>query len=192
VTRDNAEWVRCFYDAWNRRDWEWVAAMLSPRVEWFNAARGEQVRGVDDVVAMLRSVADAFPSAFVKVRSVHDAGETIVAEAGFVHGARAKAKVSPAMSVQEATFCEVIELEKGRCVRGSTYADTLRLLLDTRKRVALKGDPWRRSTNRAPGKRALARHAAPNDQPLGGSAFGGSATAGSAGAAPAAPSTALN
>lgn len=122
MTRNNAEWVRCYYDAWNRRDWEWVAAMLSPRVEWFNAARGEHVRGVDDVVAMLRSLADAFPSALVKVRSVHDAGDSIVAEAGFVQDVR--------MAVQEATFCEVIQLEKGRCVRGSTYADTLRLLLE--------------------------------------------------------------
>ena len=122
MTRNNAEWVRCYYDAWNRRDWEWVAAMLSPRVEWFNAARGEHVRGVDDVVAMLRSLADAFPSALVKVRSVHDAGDSIVAEAGFVQDAR--------MPVQEATFCEVMQLEKGRCVRGSTYADTLRLLLE--------------------------------------------------------------
>jgi ketosteroid isomerase-like protein len=127
TTRNNSEWVRCYYDAWNRRDWEWVAAMLSPRVEWFSAARGEHVRGVDDVVAMLRSVADAFPTAFIRVRSVHDAGDSIVAECGFVQ-ALPSGKAS--MQVQEATFCEVIELDKGRCVRGSTYADTLRLLLD--------------------------------------------------------------
>lgn len=130
MTRNNSEWVRCFYDAWNRRDWEWVAAMLSPKVEWFNAARGEHVRGVDDVVAMLRSLADAFPSAYVRVRNVHDAGGTIVAECGFVQEARLVGKSTPAMSVQEATFCEVFEVDKGRATRGSTYADTLRILLD--------------------------------------------------------------
>ena len=130
MTRDNAEWVRCYYDAWNRRDWEWIAAMLSPKTEWFNASRGEHVRGVDDVVAMLRSVADAFPTAFIQVRSVHDAGDSIVAECGFVHSARLASKPASPLAVQEATFCEVIQLDKGRCVRGSTYADTLRLLLD--------------------------------------------------------------
>lgn len=130
MTRNNAEWTRCYYDAWNRRDWEWVAAMLAPKVEWFNAARGEHVRGVDDVVAMLRSVAEAFPSALVRVRNVHDAGESVVVECGFVQEAGKLVKAAPSMQVQEATICEVIQLEKGRCIRGSTYADTLRLLLD--------------------------------------------------------------
>jgi ketosteroid isomerase-like protein len=136
VTRNNAEWTRCYYDAWNRRDWEWVAAMLAPKVEWFNAARGEHVRGVDDVVAMLRSVAEAFPSALVRVRSVHDAGESVVVECGFVQEAGKLVKAAPTMLVQEATICEVIQLEKGRCIRGSTYADTLRLLLDMSLDVA--------------------------------------------------------
>jgi len=130
MSRNNAEWVRCYYDAWNRRDWEWVAAMMAPGVQWFNAARGEHVRGVDDVVAMLRGAADAFPQAFIRVRHVHDAGESIVSEAGFVQEARMLGKGAPAMTVREATFCEVIELDKGRCARGSTYADTLRILMD--------------------------------------------------------------
>jgi hypothetical protein len=79
---------------------------------------------------MLRGAADAFPQAFVRVRNVHDAGDSIVTEAGFVQEARMLQKAAPAMTVREATFCEVIELEKGRCVRGSTYADTLRILMD--------------------------------------------------------------
>jgi len=132
MSRNNAEWVRCYYDAWNRRDWEWVAAMMAPKVEWVNAARGEHVRGVDDVLAMLRGAADAFPHAFVRVRHVHDAGDSIVTEAGFVQEARMLGKAAPEMSVRDATFCEVLELEKGRCLRGSTYADTLRILMDMR------------------------------------------------------------
>lgn len=118
----NAEIVRKFYDAYNRRDWEAVATMLAPSVEWNNAARAELVSGVDGVISLLRSSADAFPDAKIEIRAIHEAGEFVITECAFTRAS--------APSSKQATFCEVGQIKNGRCVRGSTYADTLQILLE--------------------------------------------------------------
>lgn len=138
--QSNVDWVRCYYDAFNRRDWEWIAAMLAPDVEWFHAARDERVRGTHAVIASFRSVIESAPSAQIDVRAVHDAGLVVIAECAIRHSVRdqnsRKSTPPPGRSpsrpplVEPATFCEVLELRGGRCARGSTYADSVRLLMD--------------------------------------------------------------
>ena len=78
--QNNVDWVRCYYDAFNRRDWEWIAAMLAPEIEWFHAARDERVKGVNAVIASFRSLLDGTTSAQIDVHNVHDAGLVVVAE----------------------------------------------------------------------------------------------------------------
>jgi ketosteroid isomerase-like protein len=124
----NVEKVRRFYDAYNRRDWDAVAGMLAPSVEWFHAARAELVSGVDGVIALLRSSADAFPDARVEVRAIHEAGDFVITECAFTRPAAAAS--------QQATFCEIERFENGKCIRGSTYADTLQILLELECRSA--------------------------------------------------------
>lgn len=119
----SSDWTRLYYDAWNRRDWEWIGAMLSSDVEWLNTARDERIKGVTGVIASFRSVVEGFPTALIDVRTVHNAGTVIIAECGFRSGREAS-------SVRTATFCEIVELRNGRCVRGTTYADSVRLLMD--------------------------------------------------------------
>ncbi len=119
----SSDWTRIYYDAWNRRDWEWIGAMLSSDVEWLNTARDERIKGVTGVLASFRSVVEGFPSAMIDLRSVHDAGSIIIAECGIRSGREAT-------SVRTATFCEIVELKNGRGVRGTTYADSVRLLMD--------------------------------------------------------------
>jgi ketosteroid isomerase-like protein len=140
--QSNTDWVRCYYDAFNRRDWEWIGAMLAPDVEWFHAARDERVRGVHAVIASFRSLIELAPSALIDVRAVHDAGLVVVAECGIRH-ARKSHSVPPSAAplrgtsgsarppaIEPPSFCEVLELRGGRCARGSTYADSVRLLMD--------------------------------------------------------------
>ncbi len=119
----SSDWTRIYYDAWNRRDWEWIGAMLSSDVEWLNTARDERIKGVTGVLASFRSVVEGFPTAMIDLRSVHNAGSIIVAECGIRSGREAT-------SVRTATFCEIVELKNGRAVRGTTYADSVRLLMD--------------------------------------------------------------
>jgi ketosteroid isomerase-like protein len=140
--QSNLDWLRCYYDAFNRRDWEWIGAMLAPDVEWVHASRDERVRGAQAVISSFRSLIEAAPTAVIDVRSVHDAGMVIIAECGIRHvkPATGNAPARPASrpsdrpsrppAVLPATFCEVLQLSGGRCVRGSTYADSVRLLMD--------------------------------------------------------------
>ncbi len=137
--QSNTDWVRCYYDAFNRRDWEWIGAMLTPDVEWFHTSRDERVRGVQAVIASFRSLIEGTPSAQIEVRSVHDAGLVVVAECGIRHvqkrisqppPLRGASQSSRPPAVEPASFCEVLELRGGRCTRGSTYADSVRLLMD--------------------------------------------------------------
>src|SRR5262249_7263870 len=113
----NAELVRKFYDTHNKRDWALLAATLAPSVEWFHAARAELVSGPDGVIALFRSSADAFPGAMIEVRAIHEAGEFVITECAFARPG--------APATKQASFCEVLRIQNGKCVRGSTYADTL-------------------------------------------------------------------
>lgn len=117
------EWARCYYDAWNRRDWEWIEAMLADEVEWLHTARDEKIRGTSAVIASFRSAVDGFPSAMIEVRGVHEAGKMLIVECAIVHAG------APSQN-RTTTFCEVMELSQGRCIRGTTYADSVRFLLD--------------------------------------------------------------
>ncbi|AKT38282.1 nuclear transport factor 2 family protein [Chondromyces crocatus] len=119
----NAEITRNFYNAYNRRDWEALSALLSPAVEWFHAARGELIRGREAVTALLRSSAEAFPGAQVELTSVHEAGATVVSEWIYV-GETEKTAAPTAMA------CDVKQLRQGKLIRGATYGDTLQMLLE--------------------------------------------------------------
>ena len=103
--------------------------MLAPDVEWTNAARDERIKGASAVLASFRGVIEGFPSAMIELRSVHVAGNVIVAECAIRTGQEPAA-------ARSAAFCEIVELKSGRCMRGSTYADSVRLLMDMSEKPA--------------------------------------------------------
>lgn len=122
----NAEITRNFYEAYNRRDWQALASLLAPTVEWFHAGRGERIQGVEAVTALLRGSAEAFPEALVEVRAVHEGGATVTTEWSYT-SAREK---QPARGTPVAQACDVKEIRDGKLVRGATYGDTLQMLLE--------------------------------------------------------------
>jgi ketosteroid isomerase-like protein len=126
--RPATEALRDLYEAYNERDWERVAARLDAGVEWFHAGRHELVRGVDGVVAMLRSNAEAFPNARIDVRALRAAGTAVVAE-WTVANARSSMTTD---CDKPAIVCEVVEVAHGRIVRGSTYGDILTMMMEFR------------------------------------------------------------
>lgn len=140
--QSNVEWVKCYYDAFNRRDWEWIAAMMAPEVEWFHAARDERVRGIPAVVSSFRSMLEHVSGAQIEARAIHDAGLIVVAECGIRQAVRksvpplTRSGSSRPPPVAPPSFCEILELRGGRCVRGTTYADSVRLLLDISQAAA--------------------------------------------------------
>lgn len=118
----NAEITRSFYEAFNRRDWEALAAHLAAGVEWFHASRGELIRGREAVTALLRSSVEAFPEARVSVNAIHESGATVVTEWIYV---------SPRVQVstKQSMACDIKQLRQGKLIRGATYGDTLQMLL---------------------------------------------------------------
>ncbi len=129
--QSNLDWVKCYYDAFNRRDWEWVGAMLTPDVEWIYAARDERVKGVSAVLASFRSLLEAAPTAFLDLKQAHDAGGVVIAECGIRHASSSLSNArGAARTVTPASFCEVMELRNGRCAKGTSYADSVRLMMD--------------------------------------------------------------
>ncbi|EYF06048.1 nuclear transport factor 2 family protein [Chondromyces apiculatus] len=120
----NAEIIRVFYDAYNRRDWEALAAHLSPSVEWFHASRGERICGREAVTALLQSSAEAFPHAQIHVTGLHETGSTVASEWIYVVSGGKHPPSTHAMA------CDIKQLRHGKLVRGATYGDTLQMLLD--------------------------------------------------------------
>lgn len=118
--------ARRVYAAWNLRDWRTVASLLAPDVEWLHLARGEAIRGVDAVVHLLRSSADAFPHAHVHVCGLERSDATLVARCTFLRAGEAP----PGDDDSVGTYCDVLQIEAGRVARGTTYGDPLSLLLD--------------------------------------------------------------
>jgi ketosteroid isomerase-like protein len=120
----NAEIIRAFYDAYNRRDWEALAAHLSPSVEWFHASRGERICGREAVAALLQSSAEAFPQARIHVANIHETGATVASEWTYLAGGTAPSGPPRALA------CDIKQLRQGKLIRGATYGDTLQMLLD--------------------------------------------------------------
>jgi ketosteroid isomerase-like protein len=114
--------TRAFYDAYNARDWDALASLMAPTVAWFHAARRELIQGPGAVLALLRSSAEAFPDARIQLHAVHETGRTVVAEWSYVTATGKRAK--------HAIVCEVVHIEDGKLVRGTTYGDTLQILLE--------------------------------------------------------------
>ncbi|MCC6554375.1 MAG: nuclear transport factor 2 family protein [Polyangiaceae bacterium] len=114
--------TRAFFDAYNRRDWDALSARLAPSVTWFNAARRELIQGPEAVLALLRSSAEAFPEARIELHAVHEAASRSIAEWSYVTPGGKKSR--------HPTVCDVIELSRGRIARGTTYGDTLQILLE--------------------------------------------------------------
>lgn len=132
---DAREWARCYYDAWNRRDWEWIEAMLAPEVEWYHVARDERVTGTAAVISSFRGVLEEFPEALIDVRAAHST-QTVVGEGTGVLVVEGGFRQQDSKELlRTATFCEIFELKTGRCVRGSTYADSVRLAIDMSRRA---------------------------------------------------------
>jgi ketosteroid isomerase-like protein len=118
----NTKITRAFFEAYNRRDWDALTALCAPTVSWFNAARRELMQGPDVVLGFLRSTAEAFPEARIELHAMHESGSKVIVEWSYVAGRTRKAK--------RAIVCDVIELEAGKLTRGTTYGDTLQILLE--------------------------------------------------------------
>ena len=119
----NADIVRSFYEAWNRRAFGELGALLSPAVEWLDVGRAEVLRGREAALGMLASLGDSFPRARVELCALHAAGDVVVAEVMYSRTEGGRWPHRP-------TACDVLELRGGVVVRARCYSDVVRTALD--------------------------------------------------------------
>jgi ketosteroid isomerase-like protein len=91
--------VRAYFDAWNRRDLDALAATLHRDVEWQRSAEfpeGRTLRGREGVVDFAASMFDVFEQTPIDLRECLDAGagEVIAAGTSRFKGTRSGAETS--------------------------------------------------------------------------------------------------
>jgi ketosteroid isomerase-like protein len=116
MARNGGKITRAFFDAYNRRDWDALSALLAPAVSWFNAARRELIQGPDAVLPppQLRRSLSRRRIGLHRPRDRRPVRRRV----SYVTAGGKKSK--------RLTVCDVIELSEGRISRGTTYGDTSR------------------------------------------------------------------
>ncbi|HEX5727586.1 MAG TPA: ester cyclase family protein [Longimicrobiaceae bacterium] len=129
----SSETVRAAYEAFNARDFDAAAALVTGDFTMEVIATGETFNGPDGLRAFLQGWATAFPDAHVEVRSVVAEDDRATAE--FVGRGRQTGpfptpagELPPTGRPLELRFVDAWELREGRLARMRTYFDAATLL----------------------------------------------------------------
>ena len=119
VSRENVEWVRQVYGAWNERDFEGVLARVDQRHEFrltglFPGLK-PVYKGQDGMREFLETFASIWPDFRVDVERVEDAGERVV---GLVRLCGSGLGSGAPMSIE---YAHVFRFERDRAVRTDAY-----------------------------------------------------------------------
>ena len=127
---DIQEW----YEAWNRRDWEAVAGLLSSSVLIEDIALGKAVYGTKDYLHYARQWARIFPDGRLKIDRLSGSGnrgEPMIVEyscEGTQLGPWGIFEPSPRKTVIR--FCDILRFKYDRIATCTTYGDYYRALRD--------------------------------------------------------------
>ena len=116
-------------DAWNRRDFETMRALLHPQYTYTGGDGKELPGGPDTGVAVAKSYAAALPDGRAEVRSTFVHGNTAICEfrvrgthQGELMG------VSASNKPVDITVCNIIELRDGQVYQEREYVDGAAIL----------------------------------------------------------------
>ena len=130
-SQDNASIIRRLYDAVNRKDVEYIAALGSSTSEWLDVPFDLTSTGPSAIVGPWQSWFNIFPDATCEVQSLNALGEVVVAQ-GIGRGTHRGVFPSPAGEPtgrrMEVRFCDVYRLEDGKIARADSYFDFYGLL----------------------------------------------------------------
>lgn len=133
IVQGAATTAREHYESFNGRTWDRAAGLVTDDVEWTNIPAGATFRGQEGYCQFLQSWTTAMPDAQVEIRNVVAQGDSVVVE--FVgRGTQTGPLVGPQGEIPptgrsiEIAFCEIMELQEGKIVKGRLYYDLLTLL----------------------------------------------------------------
>lgn len=125
----NAELVRSNIEAWNRRDFDYIAEHTAPDALLTDAGSGQTWSGREGTLQYNTMWADAFPDGKITIDRIIEAGDTVVVEYTG-HGTHTGPMVTSGGTVpatgREVTlrFCDVNEVSDGMVRKQTTYADS--------------------------------------------------------------------
>lgn len=128
----NATTAKTLYDAWNGRDFDQLAELMTDGEIVF-AGSGQRFEGADGARAFARMWADAFPDGRIAIDNVIEAGDHVVVEftgTGTQTGTLASQAGDIPATGRSVTlkFCDVFDFREGKIASVRTYFDSAALL----------------------------------------------------------------
>ena len=125
---DNAATARALNEAFNARDWRAAVALTTPDVELVNVATGQTSRGPQGVEEFLGGWAAAFPDSTVETTIViaDERGAAMEFVGRGTHSGPLQGPAGPIPATGRTVavlFCQVLEMQQGKVVRGRLYFD---------------------------------------------------------------------
>ena len=118
-------------EAFNRRDWDALRALIAPDATYTEHALGVTAHGPDQIVDLLSAWSSAFSGARIEQPTYHEAGDVSVCcfvGRGLQDGALGP--FPPSNNYAEIAFCEVVRFDGGgKIVAGEVYYDQLGMLI---------------------------------------------------------------
>jgi predicted ester cyclase len=131
--QDNAAFVRAIHDAWNRRDFDFIASRADDRCDWVMIPSGQRFAGKDGIRQYAQGWASAFPNARVEDVNVIAGENGAIVE--FVgrgeHTGPLQAptgEIPPTGRHVDLPACEIYRITNGKIVGGGIYFDMVTLL----------------------------------------------------------------
>ncbi|MDR2166133.1 MAG: nuclear transport factor 2 family protein [Zoogloeaceae bacterium] len=116
-----SEFVRTYFDTFNRHDWEKLASMYSPSAEFKDPSLGPGVvkQSREDFIGKYSGLSEAFSDMKNTVIAIYPSGDkNIIVE--FVSSGTA-----PDGTKFELPICTIFEIENGLITKDFTYYDNL-------------------------------------------------------------------
>lgn len=124
----NSILARRLYEAWNKRDFDFMTESMTPDAQLVVAATGESYTGPDGMRRYNAMWADAFPDGEITLDRLIPSGETLIVE--FTeHGTHTGTWSAPTGSIPATGHsvtlhvCDVLEFSHGRLCRQRTNFD---------------------------------------------------------------------
>jgi steroid delta-isomerase-like uncharacterized protein len=126
---ENADLVRSTIEAWNRRDFDYIAECTAPDGVLTDAGSGETWQGPEGGRRYNKMWADAFPDGQITIERIVESGDVVVIQ--YTGRGTHTGPLVTSMGTVPATgravtlrFCDVHEVRNGKVQRQTTYGDS--------------------------------------------------------------------
>ena len=131
--QENARIAKVSYEAFNARDFDRAAALVSKDSEWLNVPLGMTLHGQEGYRQVVQGWATAFPDSRIEIGSMIASEEGVVTEFRG-RGTHTGPLASPAGEIPatgrsvDIPFCDVLRIKDGKIISAHTYYDAATMM----------------------------------------------------------------